>query len=86
MTMPLPVGKHSAAINPAYPTVWRNLSLAYYNKRDDKQKALKLWKSLCIDEHDSRILMELDQLYKRLGRPHSERLAFLAISARSRAA
>ena len=30
-----------------------------------------------LDEHDSRILMELDQLYKRLGRPHAERLAFL---------
>ena len=70
--------EHSAAINPAYPTVWRNLSLAYYNKRDDKQKALEtLEKAYALDEHDSRILMELDQLYKRLGRPHSERLAFL---------
>lgn len=69
--------EHSAAINPAYPTVWRNLSLAYYNKRDDKQKALEtLEKAYALDEHDSRILMELDQLYKRLGRPHSERLAF----------
>jgi tetratricopeptide (TPR) repeat protein len=25
----------SAAIDPAFPTVWRNLSLAYYNKRND---------------------------------------------------
>ena len=57
--------EHSAAINPAYPTVWRNLSLAYYNKRDDKQKALEtLEKAYALDEHDSRILMELDQLYK----------------------
>ena len=38
----------------------------------------KLWKkAYALDEHDSRILMELDQLYKRLGRPHTERLAFL---------
>ena len=30
-----------------------------------------------LDETDSRVLMELDQLYKKLQRPHSERLAFL---------
>ncbi len=36
-----------------------------------------LEKAYALDEHDSRILMELDQLYKRLGRPHTERLAFL---------
>ncbi len=68
----------SAAINPAFPTVWRNLSLAYYNKRNDKQKALEtLEKAYKLDESDARILMELDQLYKRLGRPQEERLAFL---------
>ena len=68
----------SAAIEPTFPTVWRNLSLAYYNKRNDKQRALEtLEKAYALDEHDSRILMELDQLYKRLGRPHTERLAFL---------
>lgn len=68
----------SAAINPAFPTVWRNLSLAYYNKRNDKQKALEtLEKAYKLDESDARILMELDQLYKRLGRSQEERLAFL---------
>ena len=42
-----------------------------------KQRALEtLEKAYALDEHDSRILMELDQLYKRLGRPHTERLAF----------
>ena len=30
-----------------------------------------------LDDTDSRVLMELDQLYKRLHRPHDERLAFL---------
>ena len=30
-----------------------------------------------LDENDARTLMELDQLYKRLHRPHKERLAFL---------
>ena len=68
----------SAAIDPAFPTVWRNLSLAYYNKRNDPQKAVEtLEKAYRLDESDARILMELDQLYKRLGRPQAERLAFL---------
>ena len=70
--------ERSATIDPAFPTVWRNLSLAYYNKRDDKQRALEiLEKAYALDESDARILMELDQLYKRLGRPYEQRLAFL---------
>lgn len=68
----------SAAIDPTFPTIWRNLSLAYYNKQDNPQKALEaLEKAYQLNERDSRILMELDQLYKRLGRSHEERLAFL---------
>jgi tetratricopeptide (TPR) repeat protein len=34
-------------------------------------------KAFHLDQTDSRILMELDQLYKRMHRPHAERLAFL---------
>ena len=30
-----------------------------------------------LDENDERVLMELDQLYRRLQKPHAERLAFL---------
>ena len=68
----------SAAIDPSFPTVWRNLALAWYNKYNMPEKALKaLEKAFSLDETDSRILMELDQLYKKLGRPHAERLAFL---------
>ncbi len=70
----------SAAICPDFPTVWRNLSLAYYNKQDNKTKALEaLEKAFHLDENDSRILMELDQLYKRLGYSHERRLAFLEV-------
>ena len=70
----------SAAIDPTFPTIWRNLSLAYYNKQDNPQKALEaLEKAYQLNERDSRILMELDQLYKRLGRSHEERLAFLEV-------
>ncbi|SFD18686.1 DUF5107 domain-containing protein [Flavobacterium phragmitis] len=68
----------SAAIDDTFPTVHRNLSLAYYNKLNDEQKALSsLEKAFSLDVEDSRILMELDQLYKRLNRDLVFRLAFL---------
>ena len=70
--------EQSAKLDPSFPTVWRNLALAYFNKQNDEKRALEaMEKAFFLDEGDSRILMELDQLYKRLHRPHSERLAFL---------
>jgi tetratricopeptide (TPR) repeat protein len=68
----------SAAIDDTFPTVLRNLSLAYFNKLQQEEKAVHyLEKAFLLDTTDSRILMELDQLYKRLCRPHAERFAFL---------
>lgn len=68
----------SAFLDPSFPTVWRNLALAYYNKKGDRAKALEFMeKAYHLDETDSRILMELDQLYKKLHIPHEERLSFL---------
>ncbi|MDE6324780.1 MAG: tetratricopeptide repeat protein, partial [Duncaniella sp.] len=68
----------ASRLAPAFPTVWRNLALAYFNKRGDTAKAVEMMeRAFSLDETDSRILMELDQLYKRLRRPHAERLAFL---------
>lgn len=68
----------SVAIDDRFPTVWRNLSLAYYNKMQKTQEALKaLEKAFELDKTDARILMELDQLYKKLGRSHAERLELL---------
>ncbi|WP_080903597.1 DUF5107 domain-containing protein [Parabacteroides sp. Marseille-P3160] len=70
--------EESALLDAAFPTVWRNLSLAYYNKRNDPQKALEtLEKAFFLNTRDSRVLMELDQLYKRLGYPYGRRLEFL---------
>ncbi|HNW54893.1 MAG TPA: DUF5107 domain-containing protein, partial [Bacteroidales bacterium] len=61
-----------------FPTVRRNLALAYYNKTHEPAKALhELEKAFGLDTTDARILMELDQLYKKLNRPHAERLALL---------
>ncbi len=68
----------SISIDNSFPTAWRNLSLIYYNKINDKEKALKaMERAFELDNSDARISMELDQLYKKLRRPHSERLAFL---------
>lgn len=68
----------SALLDSKFPTVYRNLALAYFNKQNEASKARKcLERSFELDKTDARVLMELDQLYKRLGHPHRERLNFL---------
>lgn len=69
----------SAGIDNQFPTVHRNLALAYYNKQNNPHKALaELEAAFALDTTDSRILMELDQLYKKLGRSVDERFALLS--------
>ena len=68
----------SAQIDNNFPTLLRNLSLAYFNKLHKEEKAIQfLEKAFFLDTTDARILMELDQLYKRLCHPHAERMSFL---------
>ncbi len=68
----------SARLDPTFPTVWRNLALGLFNKQDRQQEGLEyMEKAFSLDESDDRVLMELDQLYKRLHKPHQERLDFL---------
>jgi tetratricopeptide (TPR) repeat protein len=68
----------SAKQDGTFPTVLRNLSLAYFNKLSKESEAKELLeKAFSLDTSDSRILMELDQLYKRLNHPHAERFSFL---------
>ncbi len=88
--------EESAKLDAKFPTVWRNLALARFNKnlpqplqRRGEQSPLSseedrgrlalayMERAFHLDETDSRILMELDQLYKRLQKPHQERLDFL---------
>lgn len=70
--------ERSAAADDKFPTVWRNLALAAFNKQGDKDKAVRLMeKAFALDDTDARVLMELDQLYKCMRRPHTERLALL---------
>ena len=68
----------SAALDANFPTVWRNLALAIFNKRNEQEKAVEyMERAFALDPTDARILMELDQLYRRMQRPHQARLEFL---------
>lgn len=68
--------EQSVAMDDRYPTVLRNLSLAYYNKFNEKQKAKEvLEKAFYLDTSDARVFLELDQLYKKLGVDTQTRLA-----------
>jgi tetratricopeptide (TPR) repeat protein len=67
--------EQSARLNPRFPTVWRNLSLAYYNKEKDRVRAREaMEKAYGLNPADARIFLELDQLYKKLDMPVAERL------------
>ena len=68
----------SAKLDGAFPTVWRNLALAYFNKRGDRALARTcLERAYALDASDARVLLELDQLYRKLNMPVEDRLAFL---------
>lgn len=57
------------------PTVYRNLSLAYYNKMNDADKAkAAMEKAFCMDKTDARVFFELDSLYKTLNYSLKDRL------------
>ncbi len=61
----------------AFPTVFRNLALGTFNKKKDPQKAREFMeKAFSLNTGDSRIFLELDQLYKKIGVSHEERLEF----------
>ncbi|WP_316833798.1 DUF5107 domain-containing protein [Pedobacter nutrimenti] len=69
---------HSMNLDDTFPTVIRNLGIAYFNKLNNPEKALQCFeKAFALDPSDARILMELDQLYKRLNRSPQTRLQFL---------
>ena len=70
--------ERSAQLDSSFPTVWRNLALGRFNKQNRQEEALAcMERAFHLDENDERMLMELDQLYKRLHKSHQERLAFL---------
>lgn len=68
--------EQSVELDPTFPTAWRNLSLAYFNKKKQPQKArTAMEKAFELDTSDARIFLELDQLYKKLGVTPAARLA-----------
>ncbi|MDQ4139155.1 MAG: DUF5107 domain-containing protein, partial [Bacteroidota bacterium] len=70
--------EQSVSLNSAFPTAIRNLGIAYFNKRNNAEAALNCFeKAFNLDKKDARVLMELDQLYKRLNRDPKQRLQFL---------
>ena len=65
----------SVEIDDKYPTVHRNLALAYFNKQNDAARAkVQLEKAFALDETDARVFLELDQLYKKMDIPFEQRL------------
>ena len=68
----------SLRLDDTFPATWRCLALAAYNKEHNPQKAQQyMEQAFRRDTTDARILMELDQLYKVMQKPHEERLRFL---------
>ncbi len=67
--------ERAVAADPAFPAAWRCLALVLYNKRHDTAGALAaMERAYALDESDARILMELDQLHRKLGSPAQARL------------
>lgn len=70
--------EESIKLNDKFPTVFRNLALAYYNRLNRQSGATPLLeKAFELDKTDARIFMELDQLYKKQGRNPTERLKLM---------
>lgn len=71
--------EQSRTLDGEFPTVHRNLGLAYMNVRHDPERALASYEhALALDDTDARVLFELDQLRKKLGVSPSERLRLLS--------
>jgi tetratricopeptide (TPR) repeat protein len=65
----------SAKINPNFATVHRNLSLIYFNKRNNQSQAIiEMETAYNLDPSDARVLLELDQLYKKCGVTAEDRI------------
>ena len=68
----------SVHINGSLPIVVRNPGIACFNKLKDPEKALFYYgKAFELDKSDARVLIKLDQLYKRLTIEPIKRLSFL---------
>ena len=68
----------SVRLDDTHAIAHRNLALLYFNKTDRKEQArLHLERAFRLDPTEARLLMELDQLYKKINTPVDERLKLL---------
>jgi tetratricopeptide (TPR) repeat protein len=73
--------ERATALDPSFPTAWRNLGIAYYNIEQDAEGASEAFRrARTADPIDARILYEQDQLRKRIGDDPKERLISLESS------
>jgi tetratricopeptide (TPR) repeat protein len=69
----------SCARDASFPTPFRNLGIAYLNKRGDQATAAAAYATACaLDPTDTRVFFEFDQLQKKIGRAPAERFQQLA--------
>ena len=68
----------SAALEPDFPIVWRNLGIGYFNIFEQPQKARSAYdRAYALTPNDARLVFERDLLWKRIGTPVAKRLAAL---------
>ena len=68
----------SALLEPTFPSVLRNLGLAYFNKRGEPKNALAFYeKAFEMDRQNAQLFFELDQLHKRLNWMPEKRMQIL---------
>lgn len=68
----------AAADKPQFAMPYRNLSIAYYNKGQNVEKALHAIQTACdLEPNNSRFLLEYDQLSEKAGVSAAERLSAL---------
>jgi tetratricopeptide (TPR) repeat protein len=68
----------SAKLNPKFSVVWRNLGIGHFNVSKQFAKARAAYDhAFAANPHDTRLLFERDQLWKRLGEPPDKRLRVL---------
>lgn len=67
--------ERSESLDDTFPTLERNLGIAYYNKKQDPEKALRCMEhAFELDPSDAQVFFELDQLHKKLEYPFEKRL------------
>jgi tetratricopeptide (TPR) repeat protein len=74
--------EQAVALDPTFPTAWRNLGIGYFNALHDSTLAIRAFnKARAAAPCDARILYEYDQLLKRTGHALADRLAGLEANA-----